>query len=56
MNASDVVHKAVLNLGGTLKPSAKATQGAHQRRHALGPLQRKSRPGPDELDLSMLIS
>jgi hypothetical protein len=43
MTASDVAHKAVLNLGGTLKPSAKATQGAHQRRHALGPLQRKSR-------------
>ena len=51
MTASDVSHKAVLNLGGTLKPSAKAIHGDTTEAHALDPLHRKSRSGPDELDL-----
>ena len=55
MTASDVVHKTVLNPGATLKPIAKATHGTHQRRHALGPLHRKSRPEPHELDSPLLI-
>ena len=55
MTANDVAHKTVLNPGDTLKPNAKTTYGAHQRRHALGPLHRKSSSGPDELDLSLLI-
>ena len=49
MNASDVVHKTVFKAGGALKPSAKATHGTHQRRHALGPLHSRSRSGPHEL-------
>ena len=55
MTASEVVHKTVLNPGRTLKPNAKAIHGTHQSNQALGPLQRKSRLWPDELDLSPLI-
>jgi len=49
MNASDVAHKTVFKAGGAQKPSAKARQGRHQKRHALGPLHSRSRSGPHEL-------
>jgi len=55
MNASDVDHKTVFNPGGAPEPIAKATHGAPQRSHALGPLHRKSRSEPHELELSLLI-
>jgi hypothetical protein len=55
MTASEAVHKTVLNPGRKLKPSAKASHGTHQSNHALGPLQRKSCLGPDELDSPPLI-
>jgi len=56
MNVSDVVHSTVLQTGGSRKPTAKANHGTHQRRHALGPLHNRSRPGPGELDASLSIS
>jgi len=54
MKPSDVVHKTVLKAGGAQKPSAKASHGTHQRKHALGPHNR-SRSAPHETDRSLTI-
>src|SRR4029077_15799145 len=56
INANDVVHKAVLNPGDTLKPITNTSHGAHQRRNPLGPLQNRSRSAPEESDLSLISS
>ena len=55
MTASDVDHKIVFNQGDAPEPSAKASHGTHQRTNALGPLQSRSRSGPPESDMFLLI-
>ena len=57
MNPSDNVHKTVLNLGDTKKPSANANDGRHQKRNIFVPLHNTSRRyGPQALGLSFIVA
>ena len=57
MNPSDNVHKTVLKLGDTKKPSANANDGRHQKRNIFVPLHNMSRcSGSQALGISRIVA